>query len=414
MNNQRFTYAGHPDGEKIVRETLSEITARIVYDAGKGNVKALVLLGGYGKGEGGLIFKLGAYRPHNNFDLLLILSDSQKGKASAIKEAVDETIRSLEEELDIGIDISVMTESKFRSMPTRVFTYDMQEGHRTLYGDSSLVSSIERSLSDVPSWDVRNLMVNRGSLLLINQLCLSLLDKCLDSNHQIKKLIIKHTMKAIIGYGDAVLFFNGNYHWSYEEKQKRLLGVKNVSLNFIRLYQDAMNFRFSPKYEYYFNFDLKKWQAGILDTLRSVHLMCESKRLGHDNIQLDEYLELALSAIPTQDGLTTRSVAKSAFNFMKSHKGVLPIDYCLISKIGYHSSNNYDLTPVLFPLIAFSPTAKCLPINLQMFLYSHFNSNQGDRMGLIKHYLKDWGHSFDPNLWAVLDKHQINLQTEAA
>ena len=410
MTLDNFTYCGEASAEQVVKDILSKVATEIIGSIPSKISKSLILLGGYGKGEGGMIRRENSYIPHNNFDLLLVTSRNSLLSSSDIDERIQQKVRRLEKDLDIGIDISIMPEYKLRKMPTRVFSYDMKEGHRTLYGDSSIVPSIHREINDIPNWDMRNLMVNRGSLLLINQLCLDLLKNGLDKNNDIKKLIIKHTMKAIIGYGDAVLYFNNQYHWSYKVKNRRLLQMGGSNIEFARLYQEAMNFRFSPRYECYLDLDFNDWQKSILFTLQDVHLQCESKRLGIEINSWDTYFDASLRELPIEKGMNVKVFAKLLANSLRDHTGKLQEYHSPVAKLGYYSSSENTLIPLLFPLIAFIPISNSKKTDLEQFLKSHLGIMDSSNNELIKRYLSIWGEQFDKNLWSILKRYGIQLR----
>ena len=165
-----------------------------------------------GRGEGGVVLENGIEKPHNNFDLLLVSS----GKPNI---ETDTMIKELEDELNFGLDLSIISENKLLSQSPRVIWYDMIKGHKILIGDENYLQKMPSiSINDIPSWDFRNLMINRGSLLIINDLLLSELEE----TPKIRKTVIKHNVKAIIGYGDALLYINGKYDWSYVKKLENM------------------------------------------------------------------------------------------------------------------------------------------------------------------------------------------------
>jgi hypothetical protein len=94
-------------------------------------------------------------------------------------------------------------------------------------------------------------MVNCGTLLLINDLLLE--DEV--SSLERRRTIIRHVMKGIIGYGDALFYVLGAYHWSYQERQRRMRKQVSVPESFRHLYDEAMEFRFQPSYVKYLEHD---------------------------------------------------------------------------------------------------------------------------------------------------------------
>ena len=414
MIDKQLTHCGEPAAEESMRFFVNKITQGLTSELSHYDLRALVLLGGYGKGEGGVIVIGRRCRPHNNIDLMLVVGDQERGSIAILQERVNRKAEYLERKLEIGIDISVITESKLRSMPTRVLWYDMKEGHRTLYGDDSLVPSIPHDKRDIPSWDMRNLMVNRGSLLLISYLCFNRLNTrnqthFKNKNTAIRRLIIKHTMKAIIGYGDALLYFGGTYHWSYKEKQQRIVSCLGASSRFKEMYSLAIRFRFSPDYSRYDDCNLETWHTEVSEVLSQVHLKCESVRLQRADLDWGHYLETALSSLSVEQGLNVKSIGRCGLNVLSNHPGKLGSTSSVKTAMGYYTSNSQTLIPLLMPLIAYAYPGGDLDYKDNDFLCSHFGLKHFEYERVVCQYLKSWGQNFDQNLWSVLKKHDLQL-----
>lgn len=418
MFTKTFTHGAVPGAEAVVSDMLSAVVTKIEKIVPASQFRALVLLGGYGKGEGGILGQEGSYRPHNNFDLMLIISDLRRRARRRLLETVKYSMLSLSEDLGVGIDISVLTERTVRQLPTRIFTYDMREGHITLSGDASIIPSIDRNVFDIPAWDVRNLMVNRGALLLINALCLEKLKTMRGDRTELRKLIVKHTMKAIIGYGDSLLYYSGRYHWSYHEKCNRIVELGPQWRDFVALYQEAVRFRFTPCYDNYLNLDMHRWQRETLQILERVHLACEQNRLGISKLSWCEYVRLALKALPIEKGLSLKRFARLLLNLFAPSRGSLPGNFGWQSTLGYQTANEQTLMPIMFPLVAYELLLNQSHSAGTRFVASHFLKNRSEyipeKSDLVKRYLAAWGRHYDVNMGAVLDRYGISLQDGVA
>src|SRR5690606_3500364 len=120
--------------------------------------------------------------------------------------------------------------------PCLVMWFDMRFGHKVLLGDPSFARGLDRfRLSRIEPADVRNLLVNRGTLLVINDL---LFDGPGGNDEAARRTALKHAMKAVIGYGDALLYFLGEYDHSYVEKQRRMRIRRDVPAAFRDLYDE--------------------------------------------------------------------------------------------------------------------------------------------------------------------------------
>ena len=256
---------------------------------------------------------------------------------------------------------------------------------------------------------MRNLMVNRGTLLLINRLCQMDVGDDINRHEGLKQLMIKHTMKAIIGYGDALLYAQNRYHWSYREKHTRVLHSHGISQAFLDAYDRAMKFRFFPDYEPFANIDIPQWQAQTRRILGELHLYCESVRLEDSALTWTEYLDRGLASLATERGFSAKTIAKASLNLLKSHTGKLPRDSSLSARLGYHLSSRDEVLPVLFPLLAYCSDEGEQAAEHMAFVQTHFGASANDLRSLISAYLIQWGQAFDPNLRHVLAKNGINL-----
>ena len=68
----RFTARGGPEVEARIRGAVSEAADVMRAVLRPEEYRAVVLLGGYGRGEGGVELRDGEERPHNNLDFLVI------------------------------------------------------------------------------------------------------------------------------------------------------------------------------------------------------------------------------------------------------------------------------------------------------------------------------------------------------
>src|SRR5260370_20780231 len=102
-DDMAFSYAGHGSADFNARmqtwlTALSEDVRQVVGE----NLAALVLGGGYGRGEGGVLLVSGEERPYNDLDLILIV----RRKASVPWHELEGIQRKYESLMGIQIDFS--------------------------------------------------------------------------------------------------------------------------------------------------------------------------------------------------------------------------------------------------------------------------------------------------------------------
>ena len=400
VNWGRFSARGSDDFENKITKSVRSITEEFELIIPKEKCVALVLLGGYGRGEGGVTFDKEKEKPHNNLDLLLLTKNLDEEQTKKLLFDLNKKAVELSEKNEIMLDISAMPADKLTNASNLIIWYDMHHGHKTLIGDPQFISSLKQfTLETIPKWDALNLLVNRGALLIINDLILNQKPELTDD---FKRLIIKHTMKAIIGFGDSLLFITGNYHWSYLEKLKRFESNEHMDSNFKKLYREAANFRLEARYQGYLQKDLKIWLKEIKQTLEAVMLEFERLRLRCPELNWQNYLTTA-SAFSLTDDISLKGLMKKIKNISVKENISSSLPMC--SSFGIKSLNHSGRLALFFPLVAFGvadPTYR-------KFAKEFFQITNMSEVELTKKFLQYWGTHVDINFQNVVKKYGLKL-----
>lgn len=272
---RRWTGLGTPAVESLLSECSGEI-ARVVCERVPASwLVTLAVIGGYGRGEGGVERVGDDLRPHNNIDLLLITRGADKRTQAHLRRDLNRALAPVAERFGVPIDLGVIGARALRNARRHVLWYDLREGHRTIAGESGfLADNVRFEAADIDPRDVRDLVVNRGTLLLINHLALAAADAGRVPDAQARawrKRIVRHAMKAVVGYGDALLYAAGAYHWSYREKGVRIRRCALVDSALRDAYERAIEFRFQPDYESFSERDLGAWHAELSAMVEPAH-----------------------------------------------------------------------------------------------------------------------------------------------
>ena len=309
--------------------------------------EAVVLIGGYGRGEGGVVVVDNIEYPHNNFDFVVISKNISNEQKDLLEIELSRIFSKHTKDINIEVEFSIVNSDKLKNHQPLVITYDMKYGHKLIVGDASVLKDNKNfELETIPAWDIRNLMVNRGTLLVINDL---MLEKDVLSEKE-KKIIIKHLVKAIIGYGDALLYHLGDYHFSYVQKEKLMKKQKNVNPVFKKMYQDAMKFRFFPNYEKYLNLNLYYLQDKIKKQLENIHILCDRLYLKNNDLNWKNYFDTTLNHSLCEDK-SIKGVLKKVYNLTKNTPYINSID--IVQNIKIKLVGIKTIMPILFPYIAF-------------------------------------------------------------
>jgi hypothetical protein len=269
----RLTARGSAHAEALAAEAVSRVTRTVDGALERAWYDAVVLIGGYGRSEGGIERRGGDERLHNNLDVLVI---SRPGAPADLKRRVDDALAPIRAGLGVGVDVGIVTRRSLERAPCLVMWLDMRRGHKTLLGDASVVPGLKRfSESRLLPWDVDLLVVNRASLFVLSELILA------TGRHDAtaRRTVIKHAYKGIVGYGDGLLFTLGQYDSSYERKAERVRKHPEIPRGLAALYEEAIQFRFQPDYSAFDGRDLGAWHRDVLATLAPVHRDYLSRRI---------------------------------------------------------------------------------------------------------------------------------------
>ncbi|MBN2860532.1 MAG: hypothetical protein JXK93_09745 [Sphaerochaetaceae bacterium] len=243
---------------------------------------ALILAGGYGRGEGACVIKDGKESPYNDFDLFLVVREPY-----VVAEKVLEVTRSYEKLLNIEVDIGrPLTLNAIRKLPHQLMWQDLLQSHIVLRGPQDILTSQAPSfLSDpLPQVEALRLLLNRGSGLV--QAIAHRYDMMRDPSctPPDEDFVRRNREKCTLALGDSLLITHGMYAPPLDTRLERLTGavrtygIDNPEL-ILSLYTQAAAFKTRP--------DSIPTEQPSLDTLRETAslwvqtmLHCESVRTG--------------------------------------------------------------------------------------------------------------------------------------
>jgi len=242
----RLLYAHHASAEFNARMQgwLTSLSGEVRRAMGD-NLVALVLGGGYGRGEGGVLRVSGEERPYNDLDLVLIVRRKTGLPWKALR-VLQHKYASL---TGIEVDFSrPLTVDDVRSWPPTLMWSDLLQGHRVLDGPADILTANAPDLrSDrLAPIEATRLLLNRGAGLLW---ALRIARGCEPAPDP--DFIRRNYYKCALAVGDAVLISHGRFATPYTGRDVRLsqlLGELRQPFPFDlpRSYQDALAFKFSP------------------------------------------------------------------------------------------------------------------------------------------------------------------------
>jgi hypothetical protein len=246
-----------------------------------GAVRALMLAGGYGRGEGGI------YREHdgskaqlyNDLEFYLVLARATPAgpvEAWCRKQAeLGMQALGVEVEFKLLADVALL-----RARPS-MFFYDLLAAHRLIFGSEAFVGALPPALRDpclIPPHEVTRLLFNRGSGLLFSACALRARDARTRNG-----FIERNHAKVRLALADAVLAVNGRYHFSCRERDRRLHERLPATPpdwpDLVAWHSDGVSFKFHPRHRYPPAAELQKVQEQLAATWLRTFLWVESLRL---------------------------------------------------------------------------------------------------------------------------------------
>jgi hypothetical protein len=294
IKSERYTLRGNDELEARIASDMAQVVTRVRQSFDSDRLEAVVLIGGYGRGEGGALMEKGRVRPHNNCDLLVLIGKMPLSKRAACYAKAAAVGAELTDQLRLGVDLNVRPVSFLRNATHILINHDLRFGHRVLWGDPAIISQMpDYDPADVPMTEGSALLRNRGNCLLENRMAL---EKRMVGRDEERRKFIRHIFKATIGYGDAVLIAKGWYDPSYVAKLERItnLDIQEVPRADLlkAIYKEAAEFRFEPNYDKYMDRDYIDWLDSVLNVLEPIHVWFEKQRLGLEELNWRDHFDL--------------------------------------------------------------------------------------------------------------------------
>lgn len=218
--NHRFTIDGSEALEQELERLCKQIVSGVEGIVPRHKLEAIVLGGGYGRGQGGVLKTETGDRPYNDLEFYVFL----RGNPLLNEHKYGADLRELAESFSSGaglhVEFKIDSLAKLRSSPISMFTYDLVAGHRTVLGGDTIFQGCEHHLQaeKIPLSEATRLLFNRCTGLLLAKELLGSQKLSLEQGD----FIGRNLAKAQLALGDAVLTVFGQYHWSCPERHRRL------------------------------------------------------------------------------------------------------------------------------------------------------------------------------------------------
>lgn len=297
----RFTLDGSPELEAHLARTCTRIAAGIRGLIPARKLEAILLGGGYGRGEGGVLRTPAGDRPYNDLEFYICLRGNRHLNEQLHGHALHVLGEILTPQAGVEVEFKIASLPELAASPVSMFSYDLMLGHRWLLGEEPLLGdcTVHRDASRIPLAEATRLLMNRGTGLLFAR------ERLLRSTFTAgdADFTARNIAKAELALGDAVLTAHGQYHWSVLERQERLAALAHQEdsawmREICRHHTAGVEFKLHPTRTTATREELEAAHQRVVDLARPTFLWLEQRRLHQRFAGPEDYVLRAQQLCP--------------------------------------------------------------------------------------------------------------------
>ncbi len=313
--SQRFTIDGSDALESQLAATCEMVLSGVKSLVPAVKLEGVLLGGGYGRGEGGVLKTPAGDQPYNDLEFYIFIRGNSIFAEKKFRHPLHVLGERLSPEAGLEVEFKILTLDKLRRSAPSMFYYDLVAGHRWQLGDDTLLVGCEhqRDAANIPLHEVTRLLMNRCSGLLYSA------ERLARKNFGEAEadFVGRNLAKAQLAFGDVLLAANGQYHWSCRERHARLAklsGADNLPLTeLIRHHASGVEFKLHPTRSTESRETLAVLHAELSALGKQLWLWLESKRLGTNFTTPRDYAFAETNLCPETSSMRNRLVNLRAF-----------------------------------------------------------------------------------------------------
>lgn len=235
FSSYSFTGVRDPVVEGLFRETLPRL-AEEIRAIECPCLTGVWMGGGYGRGEGGVLYGGETPRPYNDIDFFVFTEGASEGEKDALLSALEPIGRKYAAFFGADVDFCrPRNPADYKKDETRLMIQELKRGHVALLGGEGLLDHVKTlTPEELPRMEALRLFMNRGMGLVLaaQKWQRGELEKQGDID-----FFNRNLNKAVLGAGDARLIASGGYRWTLAERRAALHDAA---------YDAACDFKFRP------------------------------------------------------------------------------------------------------------------------------------------------------------------------
>lgn len=301
---KRFTLNGRNELENHLTRVCENVLAGVGKIIPPHKLEALVLGGGYGRGEGGVLKTENGDRPYNDLEFYVFLRGNRFWNERKFHPALHELGEQLSPEAGLQVEFKVDSLAHLRHSPVTMFSYDLVAAHRVMSGNTAPFIGCEHHLNaeKIPLSEATRLLMNRCSGLLLAR------EKLAQGPFSAEDadFVGRNIAKAQLAFGDVILTAFGQYHWSCRERRERLRRFSPPErlpwLGEARRHHTAgVEFKLSPPSMVAPRAELESRLAETISFALPLWLWLENRRLGCRFASAQDYASSPVNKCPDTD-----------------------------------------------------------------------------------------------------------------
>ena len=165
----RFTI----DGDDALEAHLAQVCERVLSGV-RGlipdrRLEAVLLGGGYGRGEGGVLRQPEGDRPYNDLEFYVAVRGNRHLNERLYRRPLEVLGDILSHLAGVEVEFKIASLAEWRAQRVSMFSYDLFAGHRLLWGDERALEGCAHHLQAalIPLSEAARLLMNRGTGLLL-------------------------------------------------------------------------------------------------------------------------------------------------------------------------------------------------------------------------------------------------------
>ncbi len=291
-SSHRFTLDGSDELENRLTHLCEKVLSGVKKLIPEDKLEALVLGGGYGRGQGGVLETEAGDAPYNDLEFYVFLRGNRVLNERDYSQKLNGLGEELSAEAGLHVEFKVDSVARLRRGPVTMFSYDLVSGHRVLFGGQKVFAGCERHLdaANIPLAEATRLLFNRCTGLLLAK---ELLKKPA-LNTEDTDFIGRNIAKAQLAIGDAMLAAYGKYDWDCRKRGEAV--NKLAAAEALAWMRDAQNhhaagvqFKLHPQRVSMAGAAFRSEHETISNLTRQTWLWLENLRLGCEFHSVHDY-----------------------------------------------------------------------------------------------------------------------------